>query len=167
MQSVSNWLSYLKFRASYGKVGNDGIVATPRFVFLPIIDRLNNPKYANPQPGGATDYYRYIVSAYPNKDIEWEIAEQINFGMEAKMFSGILEFTLDAFQEIRHNVIGNKNTLPSSAGVEVAPLANIGKSRMRGIDFSGKVQHAFSQDCWMILNGTLTYSKSIYKEIRT
>lgn len=165
MQSVSNWLSYLKFRASYGKVGNDGIVATPRFVFLPIIDRLNNPKYANPQPGGATDYYRYIVSAYPNKDIEWEIAEQINFGMEAKMFSGILEFTLDAFQEIRHNVIGNKNTLPSSAGVEVAPLANIGKSRMRGIDFSGKVQHAFSQDCWMILNGTLTYSKSIYKEI--
>ena len=97
MQSVSNWLSYLKFRASYGKVGNDGIVATPRFVFLPIIDRLNNPKYANPQPGGATDYYRYIVSAYPNKDIEWEIAEQINFGMEAKMFSGILEFTLDAF----------------------------------------------------------------------
>ena len=126
--------------------GNDGTVATPRFVFLPIIDRLNNPKYANPQPGGATDYYRYIVSAYPNKDIEWEIAEQINFGMEAKMFSGILEFTLDAFQEIRHNVIGNKNTLPSSAGVEVAPLANIGKSRMRGIDFSGKVQHAFSQD---------------------
>lgn len=62
-------------------------------------------------------------------------------------------------------MIGNKNTLPSSAGVEVAPLANIGKSRMRGIDFSGKVQHAFSQDCWMILNGTLTYSKSIYKEI--
>lgn len=164
MQSISKWLSYLKFRASYGQVGNDGIVSTPRFVFLPTIERAST-KYQDPQPGGGMNYYRYLISAYTNNDIQWEIAEQLNFGVETKMFGGILEFTLDAFQEIRHNVIGTRTTLPSSAGVEIAPLDNIGKSRMRGIDFSGKIQHAFSKDLWMILNGTLTYSKSVYKEI--
>lgn len=164
MESVSCWIPYLKVRASYGLVGNDGIVSTPRFVFLPTIER-DGTKYVEPSPGGGLDYYRYVISAYENKNIEWEIAEQFNLGIEAKLFGGLFEMTLDAFQERRHNVIGKRMTLPSSVGVEVAPLDNIGKSQMRGIDFSGKIQHAFSNDFWMILNGTLTYSKSIYKEI--
>ena len=164
MQSIAKWVPYLKVRASYGRVGNDGVIATPRFVFLPAIGR-KSIRYQDPQPGGGINYFRYMVSAYANDNIEWEIAEQLNLGIEAKLFDGLFEFTLDAFQEIRHNVIGSRVTLPASAGIEVAPLDNIGKSRMRGIDFSGKIQHAFSNDFWMILNGTLTYSKSIYKEI--
>ena len=50
-------------------------------------------------------------------------------------------------------------------GVEVSPLDNMGKTRSRGVDLSAKIQHAFSNDCWIILNGTLTYSKAIYKEL--
>ena len=41
----------------------------------------------------------------------------------------------------------------------------MGKARSRGIDFSGKIQHAFNKDLWVILNGTLTYNKVVYKEI--
>ena len=44
-------------------------------------------------------------------------------------------------------------------------MANIGKAKSQGIDFSGKVQHAFSNDFWMILNGTLTYNKATYLKI--
>ena len=73
--------------------------------------------------------------------------------------------TLDAFQEIRHNILGNRTTVPAAVGIEVPPLANIGKARMRGVDFSGKIQHAFSPDFWLILNGTFTYSKTIFQEI--
>ena len=50
-------------------------------------------------------------------------------------------------------------------GVEFAPLDNIGKVRSRGMDLSAKVQHAFTPDCWFILNGTLTYSKAVYKDL--
>lgn len=94
MQSISKWLSYLKFRASYGQVGNDGIVSTPRFVFLPTIERAST-KYQDPQPGGGMNYYRYLISAYTNNDIQWEIAEQLNFGVETKMFGGIWNLTLE------------------------------------------------------------------------
>ena len=163
MQSISKWLPYLKFRASYGKVGNDGVMEKPRYVWLPIIGRYGY--YRQPFPSGVTSWQRYTVSSYENPDIEWEIAEQLNLGIEAKMFGGIFEFTLDAFQEIRHNVLGYRTTIPAAIGIENPPLDNIGKARMRGLDFSGKIQHAFSEDFWLILSGTMTYSKSVYKEI--
>lgn len=164
MASSSNWLSYLKFRASYGKVGNDGIIAEPRFVFLPTIETPFELTYNDPVPFGKY-IERYRVSSYANENIQWEIAEQVNLGVEVKLFDGLFEFTLDAYQEIRHNIIANRTTIPASMGVEVAPLDNIGKARSRGIDFSGKIQHAFSNDFWIILNGTLTYNKTVYKEI--
>ncbi|WP_303179451.1 TonB-dependent receptor [uncultured Butyricimonas sp.] len=163
MASTNKWLSYLKFRASYGKVGNDGVIAQPRFVFLPLVKKLDGGIM---DPAPFADYMsRYQIQAYPNEKIQWEIAEQVNFGMEMKLFKGVVEFTLDAYQEVRHNVLANRTTIPASVGIELAPLDNIGKARSRGIDFSGKVQHAFSPDFWVILNGTLTYNKAIFMEI--
>ena len=63
------------------------------------------------------------------------------------------------------NIIANRTVIPGNMGVEFAPLDNIGKVRSRGMDLSAKVQHAFSPDCWFILNGTLTYSKAVYKDL--
>ncbi|MFO3727962.1 MULTISPECIES: SusC/RagA family TonB-linked outer membrane protein [Butyricimonas] len=162
MSATSNWLSFMKFRISYGQVGNDGIIKEPRFVYLPLLDRQVTTW--NPTPGG-TEMKRYRIYSYANEDIKWEIAEQVNLGLEMKLFDGLLDFTLDAYQEIRHNIIGSRTTIPSSMGFEIAPLANIGKAKSQGIDFSGKVQHAFSNDFWMILNGTLTYNKATYLKI--
>ena len=87
----------------------------------------------------------------------------MNFGIEAKLFKGILEFTLDGYQEIRHNIIGYRTNVPANTGIEFSQLDNIGKSRSHGIDFSGKIQHAFNPDFWIILNGTFTYNKVVYK----
>ncbi|MDE7074213.1 MAG: TonB-dependent receptor, partial [Odoribacter sp.] len=161
MSATTDWLSFLKLRVSYGQVGNDGIINEPRFVYLPLLD---NVSAWNPMPGG-TEVKRYRVYSYANEDIKWEIAEQVNLGLEMKLFNGLLDFTLDAYQEIRHNIIGSRTTIPTAMGFEVAPLANVGKAKSRGIDFSGKIQHAFSGDLWMILNGTLTYNKATYMEI--
>ena len=164
MQSSSHWLSYLKLRASYGQVGNDGVVSTPRFAYLPSIGK-GSDSYADPEPYGGTQFKRYAYDYYPNNNIKWEIAETVNLGLEGKLFDGLFEFNLDAFQEIRHNVLGYRTTVPSTVGLEMAQLDNIGKGRTRGLEFSGKIQHAFSNDFWMILNGTLTYSRSTYLDI--
>lgn len=161
MARVSSWLDFLKLRASWGKVGNDGIISQPRFVFLPLINKVQTKK---PTPSGQT-LSRYRIYSYANEDIKWEIAEQVNLGLEAKFFKGIFEVTLDAYQEIRHNILANRTTIPAAMGLEIAPLDNIGKVRSRGIDLSGKIQYDFGNDLWVILNGTLTYNKSVYKEL--
>ena len=158
---ASNWLAFLKFRFSYGKVGNDGIITTPRFVYLPDIQEVLS---TSPRPNEALTYL-WSIAAYENEDIQWEIAEQVNFGMELKLFDGLFDMTLDAYQEIRHNVLANRTVVPASMGLGLQPLDNIGKVRSRGLDFAGKIQHAFTPDFWVIFNGTVTYNKATYLEI--
>lgn len=161
MQGISNVLPFLKFRASWGKVGNDGIIDKPRFVYIEEINQIEIPSL---KPGKNREN-RYSVSNYGNEDIEWEIAEQVNLGLETKWFDGILEFTLDAYQEIRHNVLSFRTVVPAAVGLDALQMDNIGKVKSRGIDFSGKIQHAFTPDFWVILNGTFTYNKAKYMEL--
>ena len=160
--NTAHWLSYLKFRLSWGEVGNDGIVKNPRFVHLPVVSTVSVP-----HPGTATSatVERAVIESYPNDKITWEIAEQVNLGVETKFFNGIVELNADIYQEIRHNIIDYRYTMPETTGLEKLQIGNVGKTRSRGFDLSGKIQHAFSPDFWMILNGTFTYNKAIYLEI--
>lgn len=165
MLSASSVIDFLKFRASYGKVGNDGIISSPRFAYAPSFGATSG--YTDPQAGsgGRAELMPQQINNYGNNNIKWEIAEQVNFGLETKFFKGILELNLDAYQEIRHNIIGYRTHIPANVGIAYKQLANIGKSRSRGIDLSGKIQHAFNKDLWVILNGTLTYNKVVYQSI--
>ena len=163
MQGISDWISFLKIRGSWGKVGNDGIIATPRFVYMPQIGKKGG--YLYPDAGMNDPFSRYQIQNYGDPDVQWEVSEQINLGLETRFFKDKLEVNADIYQEIRHNIIDNRMVIPANAGVEIPPLDNIGKVRSRGMDLSAKIQHAFSPDFWLILNGTFTYSKAVYKEL--
>ncbi|WP_255301932.1 TonB-dependent receptor [Butyricimonas sp. Marseille-P3923] len=154
MQSTSRWLDYLKLRLSYGQVGNDGIGGTRgnRFLFLPNIIQNKNTK-------------EYTIRAYENPYIEWEIAEQVNLGAEIKLFKNLIELNIDAYQQVRHNILSFRTTIPATAGFGLNPEANIGKARSRGIDLEANVRHLFNPDFWFILSGTFTYSKATYLKL--
>ena len=158
---TAHWLSFLKFRFSWGKVGNDGVIKDPRFTHLPL---LSAEGVLDPTPSG-NSLTRPFVASYPNEKLTWEIAEQSNIGIETKFFGGIVELNADIYQEVRHNILDYRYTMPSTTGLEKPQIGNVGKARSRGIDLSGKVQHAFTPDFWMILNGTFTYSKATYRKI--
>lgn len=163
MQGMNKWVSFFKLRGSWGKVGNDGIIRTPRFVYMPEIGTKQG--YTDPEPGNGDGFSRKRMVNYGDPDVKWEVSEQINLGLETRFFKDVLELNADLYQEVRHNIIETRVTIPAQVGVEVNPLDNMGKIRSRGIDLSAKVQHAFSPDFWIILNGTLTYSKAVYKEL--
>lgn len=169
MQRLTNVMPYLKFRLSWGKVGNDGVIDTPRYVFMPTLATVRG--YVNGQTikewvkNPMNNFDRKFVVSYANPDIQWEIAETTNFGVDAKFFKGIFEIQADLYEEIRHNIISQRVLIPAHMGIEYPPLDNIGSTRSRGIDLTGKVQHSFNKDFWFILNGTLTYNKVVYKEI--
>lgn len=161
MMGTSSWLSFLKFRFSWGKVGNDGIIKSPRFTHLPILGMKGT---INPSPEG-NSLGRYQIKSYPNDRITWEIAEQSNLGIETRFFDGIVELNADIYREIRHNIIDYRYTMPATTGLEALQIGNVGKVSSKGVDLSGKVQHAFSPDFWMILNGTFTYNKAVFEKI--
>lgn len=165
MQNVSNWIPFFKLRFSWGKVGNDGIIKEPRFVYMPEIITTPLASPVNPDAGNEGVFHRKEIKNYGDPNVKWEISEQINLGLETRLFKNRLELNADFYQEIRHNIIERRTVIPANMGVEIAPLDNMGKIRSRGVDLSAKVQHAFSKDFWLILNGTFTYSKAVYKEL--
>ena len=61
--NVGRWFSFLKFRLSWGKVGNDGVIDSPRFAHLPLLDKVS---IMDPAPGG-TVLQRPVVKSYPNE----------------------------------------------------------------------------------------------------
>ena len=161
MANAKHWLSFLKLRASYGKVGNDGIgyvegqpgiPSSGRYIYL---ENIYQEKPGEP----------YQILAYANPKIQWEISEQVNLGLEMTFLNGLFDFTIDVYQAVRHNILGQRTIVPASMGLGIEPYVNIGKTRSRGVDFAGKIQHSFSNSLWFILNGTLTYNKVIYKAI--
>ena len=136
LQGTSKWLSFLKLRLSYGKVGNDGIISEPRFVHLPSIGQKGMDEASfRPGQGGIK---KFMINGYRNDDVTWEIAEQMNFGLEAKFFNGLFETTVDVYQQVRHNVLANRTVIPEAMGLGLQPLDNIGKVKSHGVDFSGK-----------------------------
>lgn len=150
---------FFKLRATWGKVGNDGIISTPRFVYLPVINQSGR---INPRPGGNLGTSGYTIQSYGNENIKWEIAEQTNLGLEAKFLQGLIDIQVDAYKEIRHNILDYRRVIPASMGLEYYQLDNVGSAKSHGIDFSGKIQKAFTPDFFVILNTTLTYSRAKY-----
>lgn len=158
MQSSKDWLSYLKLRASYGLVGNDGVLRKPRFVYL---QQLGNRVGATLDGQRSSDSYPVIYN-YGNKNTTWEISEQFNLGLETKLFGNLIDVHLDVYQEVRHNVYEYRNLIPSHTGFTNSPLADFGKVKSQGLDFEGKIQHAINNDFWFIVSGTFTYNKATY-----
>ncbi|MEY8591539.1 TonB-dependent receptor [Butyricimonas sp. Marseille-P3923] len=174
MEPVAKVLSYLKFRFSYGKVGNDGVIDEPRYVYIPKLGTIQskgmsavamNQERIDLPPYSSQRFSRKAVVTYANDNIQWEVAESMNFGIETKFFRDLIEIQADIYQEIRHNIISQRVIVPASMGIEVPQLDNIGSTRSRGVDFSGKLQYMFDKDFGFILNGTLTYNKVIYRDI--
>lgn len=119
MSGTSHWLSFLKLRGSYGKVGNDGIGTgsgigeNGRYVYLPNI--------------GKDSQDHYIIKSYGDPTVQWEIAEQVNLGLEMTFWNGLLDFTLDVYQEIRHNILSQRVIVPASMGLGLTRMPISGR----------------------------------------
>ncbi len=97
------WFTFLKFRGSYGIVGNDQIVAVNdytgvgRFPYMTMIDN---------HTGSAWGYrYNGITETYTGADnLKWEVAKKANLGIDAKFFHDKLSFTVDIFRDTRDHI---------------------------------------------------------------
>lgn len=129
LQGIGNTLSFLKVRASWGKVGNDGIISTPRFVYMQELGKGQDMK--DPEVGSNQSFARKMIKNYGDPDVKWEVSEQINLGLETRFFKDKLELNADFYQEIAIMLLSCGEVIPAHVGVEVSPLDNMGKTRSR------------------------------------
>src|SRR5690606_7530486 len=106
MEPVKDWINTLRFRATYGLVGNDNISDT-RFFYL---SDVNLEEAARGYTFGNQYGNQYIrpgvmVNRYANPFVTWEISRQTNLGIDLGLFHGTLNGTLDFFHQYRYNIV--------------------------------------------------------------
>lgn len=122
----------VKFKASYGIVGNDQIGGNRRFIYNETVD-TNGGSY---QFGtGNTTYTGLRLGNWANASVGWEKAYKLNVGAEVSLF-GKLRVQADYFRERREGIFLQASSNPHISGLSTAPWINAGKMKNHGVDAS-------------------------------
>ena len=161
-------ISNLKFRATYGLVGNDAIGSDyDRFYYLSRTD-MNSPARSG-RFGIPGSYYSLTgvqVTRNANKDITWEVARKTNIGFELGLF-GKFSMEADYFHEYRTNILMNRASIPTTMGLQSVERANVGEATAQGVDGSINYSTTIGRDYWIKARANFTYATSkflVYEE---
>ncbi len=120
----------LKLRASWGKTGNQQIDAYNQY-----------STYATSLASSAYDIngtnnslvVGYAPRKIGNPDAQWEAQTMTNVGLDATLFKGKINLTVDAYNRISDKLLLNVPH-PGTDGQQQFPAVNIGATRNKGID---------------------------------
>lgn len=156
MQNVKKVLSKMKFRGSYGKVGNDNIGGR-RFAYLTTV-WTDQSGYAWGENGERD--YKGISEGDPGvTNLTWETAWKADVGIEIGLWNS-LTLQVDWFNEKRRDIFMQRKTIPTQTGYTATPWANFGRVTNCGVDASLEFNRRFGQDWFLSVRGTFTYAKN-------
>ena len=164
---LSNIISLLKFKLTYGLVGNDAIASrSNRFFYLSRIESGGGEYQWGRMFSGT--YRGYTFRRYANPDISWETAEKYNIGLELGLFKEeALKLQLDFFKDRRENIYMIRENFPQSAGFQTAIHGNVGKVSSKGLDGSIDFKYSFNKYFWMTARQTIRWQPiSSWKRMR-
>ena len=134
-EPVKKVIGYLKFRGSWGLVGNDNTNGA-RFLYLPGAWQFyTGSTTVNPQnrganfgtSGGWLQAVKELTSGNPK--VTWETASKINLGVDAAFLRDRLHAYIDVFWEDRqHILVSNASTLPA---VTSLPSSYVNEGRVK------------------------------------
>ncbi|MFT6807514.1 MAG: TonB-linked SusC/RagA family outer membrane protein [Saprospiraceae bacterium] len=150
----NGFLDFLKFRLSYGIIGNDRI-ADFRYVSL-----LNGE--------GAYVFNNELVfglasGALANPEIKWEKQRTLNVGLDAKMFNGSVIGSIDYFRKKTEDLLVQATVagvLGAAAPGASSPIINAGIVENSGVEFQVGYQNYGNDDFSWGVNYNLTYLKN-------
>lgn len=160
--SLSDIISKMKLRATYGLAGNDDISKT-RFFYISEVT-LNGG-------GGFTTGYNFNgisrngvkISNYANPNIGWEKSYKTNIALELGLLKDKIQIQAEYFQERRTNILQNRADIPNEMGLWSTPQVNVGKANGKGVDLSVDYNQSFNKDTWLVARGNFTYARSTYR----
>lgn len=137
----NKYLTWLKFRASYGLVGNDSMGGL-RFLYQD--DNQIQSGNGFVQGLGGKIVKEGLIG---NKNITWELSKKMNLGVEIGLFKDF-RINVDYFTEKRDQILLKRRTVPSFQGVssDYIPRVNMGKVDNHGVDVEVNYSHTFNRD---------------------
>ena len=153
--------SNLKLRAGWGKTGNQEIPSKiTQALFTSQVSATTSYPLAlsGPYPAGTT-YARLA-----NPDIQWEVSEQTNVGLDFAFGNGALSGSVDVFTKESNNIL--LEVIPSDpvqpAGTFWTNVENM-TIRNKGIEFDADYRHKSAFGVTFNVGGNVTYMDNVVK----
>ncbi|WP_221392234.1 TonB-dependent receptor [Dyadobacter sp. NIV53] len=166
----ANWLTDLKFRASWGKTGNNSysvsannnfninqnITDDGNYASLAFLG-LNNYVFNNTLAPGKT------VTRFANSDLTWEKSNQLDIGFDLATFNNRLVFTVEYYKKITDDMLLGYN-IPAVSGFTTT-LKNLGKVQNQGVEVAINYRIKVGQVNFRT-NGNITFNRNKVLAIR-
>ena len=168
-----NWfnvsgIDYLKIRGSYGQMGNDvvairdnnGDLQLQEYAFLSTYDFGEYPI------NGVVET-TLVETVLANPNFTWERQKNYNLGLDATLFGGKIDVTLEYFKNVRDNMlIYETGSTPASSGISnLLPPVNGGEMENQGFEFDFLYNHSIGEVIWNAgINGGYAKNKVIFMD---
>lgn len=156
----SKVINFLKFRASYGVLGNDQI---PNNGYLSILN------------GEAVYIFDGTITTgtatgqIPNPDLQWEESKKFDVGLDARLFNDKVEITSDFFIDVRDKLLIPGLPVSGIIGIGApgasAPTVNAGAVKNYGLEFAINYKDKISDNLSVNLNYNVTFLKNKVTEV--
>lgn len=144
-------LDYFKIRAAYGQMGNDQI---DPFQYLSTYGFSSGGVMF----GGDLNKGIYQLRS-PNQAITWEVANNYDVGIEAKLLGDKLAFEGDYFYTKRSNILVSRSlSMPGYTGMTL-PQENIGRVENKGFELVLSHKNDIKKFHYEVI-GTMTHAKN-------
>ncbi|QOD62327.1 TonB-dependent receptor [Polaribacter haliotis] len=148
--------SQLKFKAGYGKTGNDRIPGDARFEFL--TDENSNYFFNNQVVQGQRP-----TSFGANSNLFWETTEQVNIGLDAGFFNGRLSVAVEAYQKDTKDLLINADAALSQ-GYETIYI-NSGQVRNRGLEIGINTTNISTKDFQWTTDFNISFNQNTIESL--
>lgn len=166
MNFSRKYVDFLKFRISYGLVGNDKY-SGERFLYL---NGSWNPSHSNANFGswGSWQFGQLysgvmlndaVENAQGNPVVSWEKCRKQNYGLDLVLFKQQLSITADFFFEHRYDILSKRNTLPDIADINL-PMLNLGVVDNHGYEISATWRSKLSSNFSYSLTGNISFARN-------
>ena len=161
--SASDVITKLKFKSTYGLVGNDQIgSAEDRFFYISQVN-LNDGSMGAPFGNEFTNYINGVsIDRYANDQITWEKAKMLNIGFELGLF-GKIDIQADYFTEYRSNILMDRAQVPASMGLQSPIRANVGEASSKGFEMSLDYKDNVTSDLFVAVRANFSFATSKYE----
>jgi len=155
LSGTSDWLNFLKLRASWGQVGNQNASA---FQYMALLSTANTNYSFGPTEGAGGLVPGAYLKNLANANLKWETSQQTNIGFDASLLHGNLTVSLDWYNKSSKNWLIVIPVL-ATAGAD-APYANGGNVVNRGIELALAYNNKIGDFSYKIgINGAYNQNK--------
>ncbi|MBN8720329.1 MAG: TonB-dependent receptor [Sediminibacterium magnilacihabitans] len=157
-----SWISDLKLRGSWGKLGNQ-LNVNPANAFS-LYGGGPGSSYYDINGTSTSSVQGFIATRIGNPKTGWEEDVLTNFGLDAALFKNKLDISFEYYKKSINGLLFTDQA-PATVGGATLPVVNIGNIENKGFDFSATYHGTASKDLKFDIGLIVTTYKSNITDI--